>query len=107
MANTLQIDYKIDKIIKKIQSQIRDENGKPLSYETIVNIIESQIDSTVDGMRNGDSIVWKYFGTFQVNVKRIDMLNNQYIKKGKTPTIFKYEDRGLSEKIIFRPKNEK
>lgn len=104
MAGTLQIDYKIDKIIKKIQSQTRDENGNSLTYETVVSIIESQIDCTVEGMRNGDSIVWKYFGTFLVNAKRVVMLNNQYIKKGKTPTLFKQEDTGLASKITFKTK---
>lgn len=86
------IDYKIDKIIKDIQKKITDANGKELSYQTIVKIIETQIECTVNGMAQGHTIVWKLFGTFSASRKRVDALNNKYIREGKTPTLV---DTGL------------
>jgi len=93
------IDYTIDKIIKDIQSKFKDANGNPLEYDTIVKIIESQIDCTVKGMANGDTIVWKYFGTFTIKRKRMEALNKKYLKEGRRPTI---EDTGLSKPISFK-----
>lgn len=87
----LPIDFKVDKIIKTIQSEFKANNVE-VSYETIVAILESQCIATAEGMKNGDTIVWKYFGTFVATKKRVDMLNKLYAKKGYTP---KLEDTGL------------
>lgn len=82
----LPIDFKVDKIIKQISTDLS------VSYETIVAILEAQCYTTAEGMKNGDTVVWKYFGTFVATKKRVDMLNKMYKKKGYTP---KLEDRGL------------
>lgn len=92
MAGLLVIDYKIDKIIKSIQATTKDANGNPLTYETVVNVIESQLAATVNGMANGDTVIWKYFGTFVATKRRVDMLNKKYESKGKMPTLI---DNGL------------
>lgn len=97
------IDYKIDRLIKEIQKELKDKDGKELSYQTIVDVIESQINSTVDGMANGDTIIWKYFGTFVATKRRVDALNKVYVKKGKTPTL---QDTGLI-RMSFKKTGEK
>lgn len=88
----LPIDYKIDKIIKEIQAELKKDYGKDISYEVIVKVVEQQIKSTVKGMAEGNTIVWKYFGTYVATKKRVDALNKQYARIGKTPTL---EDNGL------------
>lgn len=92
MADTLIIDFKIDRLIKEICKELKDKDGKPLEYQTIVDVIESQIDATVDGMARGDTVIWKYFGTFVATKRAVDALNKKYISKGKTPTL---QDNGL------------
>lgn len=92
MAGKLVIDYKINQIINEIQACTKDVNGKYLTRDTIINIIESQIVATVDGMANGHTVIWKYLGTFAATKRRVDMLNKAYEKKGKTPTL---QDTGL------------
>lgn len=82
----LPLDFKVDKIIKQISSELK------IDYQTIVAILEAQCYTTAEGMKNGDTIVWKYFGTFVAPKKRVDMLNKIYKRKGFTP---KLEDRGL------------
>ena len=86
------IDYKIDKIIKEIQTELKKEYGRDVSYDSIVKVIEQQCKSTVKGMAEGNTIVWKYFGTYVATKKRVDALNKQYARIGKTPTL---EDNGL------------
>jgi hypothetical protein len=88
----LNIDYKVDKIIKEIQAELKKEYGKDVDYNTVVRVIEQECRSTVKAFAEGDTIVWKYFGTYVATKKRVDALNNQYIKKGKLPTL---EDNGL------------
>lgn len=88
----LNIDYKVDKIIKEIQAELKKEYGKDVDYNTVIRVIEQQCRSTVKGMAEGDTVVWKYFGTYVATKKRVDALNKQYIRKGKTPTL---EDNGL------------
>lgn len=92
MRGSLIIDFKIDRLIKEICKELKDKNGKPLTYETVVDVIESQIDATVNGMARGDTIIWKYFGTFVATKRAVDALNKRYVSKGKTPTL---QDTGL------------
>jgi hypothetical protein len=89
---SIPIDYKIDKIVKDIQAELKKEYGKDVPYESIVKAIEQQCKSTVKGMAEGDTVVWKYFGTYVATKKRVDALNKQYARIGKTPTL---EDNGL------------
>lgn len=98
----LQIDFKIDKIIKEIQEKVKDSTGKELNYETIVNVLSAQIAATVNGMANGHTIVWKRFGTFVATKRRVDALNKKYITEGKTPTLV---DTGLT-RISFNRSGE-
>lgn len=86
------IDYKVDKIIKEISAELLKEYGKIVPYEIIVKIIEQQCISTIKGMAKGDTIVWKYFGTYVATKKRVDSLNKRYEKHGKPITL---EDHGL------------
>lgn len=86
------IDYKVDKIIKEIQVELKKDYGKDISYQTLIKVIEQQYISTVKGMAEGNTVVWKYFGTYVATKKRVDALNKQYIRKGKIPTL---EDNGL------------
>ncbi len=86
------IDYKVDKIIKEIQAELKKEYGKDIPYQVIVRVVEQQCISTIKGMAEGDTVTWKYFGTYVATKKRVDALNKQYIKKGKMPTL---EDNGL------------
>lgn len=87
----LPIDYKIDKIIKEIQTKLKEE-GKDISYDTIYKCINHQVNSLSEGMREGDTIIWKYFGSFVATKKRVEGLNKTYEKVGKAPTL---EDKGL------------
>lgn len=80
---SLPIDYKIDKIVKQIQAEIKTEHGIDISFDTVVRILESQIIATAKGMSEGQTIVWKYFGTFVATKKRVDNLNKRYTKVGK------------------------
>lgn len=88
---SLPVDYKIDKIIKEIQKELKEE-GKEVSYDTILKCVNQQIYSTMSGMERGDTIMWKYFGTFVATKKRVDGLNKTYAKIGKNPTL---QDNGL------------
>ena len=105
----INVDYTLDKIIKEIQDEIREESGEILTYDTVLAIIEQQCKSTVIGMANGHTIVWKYFGNFVATKKRVDALNNLYERKGKTPTLvdngfirlsFKRNGEGIGETKI-------
>lgn len=100
---SLPIDYKIDKIIKQIQVELKNEHGVEISYNTIFNVINQQIKSTINGMENGHTIVWKYFGSFVATQKRVDMLNKSYIKKGKRPTLI---DSGFHRVALDRKGNK-
>jgi len=84
---SLIIDFKIDKLIKHIQENHTDAKGNKLEYETIVKVLEAQLNSTLHGMLHGHTVVWKYFGTFSATKRRVDALNNKYKKAGKTPTL--------------------
>lgn len=86
------IDYKVDKIIKEIQAELKKEYGKDVPYKVLVRVLEQQCISTVKGMAEGHTVTWKYFGTYVATKKRVDALNKQYAKKGKMPTL---EDNGL------------
>lgn len=86
------IDYKVDKIIKEIQTELKKDYGKEIPYQVIVRVLEQQCISTVKGMAEGHTVVWKYFGTYVATAKRVNALNKQYEKKGKIPTL---EDNGL------------
>jgi len=88
----LPIDYKVNKFIIQIQKEFKDELNIDIEYDTIVAVLESQNQAIADGMKNGDTVVLKYFGTFVATKKRVDMLNKQYARKGLTP---KLEDKGL------------
>lgn len=81
------IDYKIDKIIKEIQKEIKAEFKIDVSYETIEAIISQQVTSTVKGIEQGATVVWKYFGTFVATQARVNKLNKSYETRGKTPTL--------------------
>lgn len=96
------IDYTVDKIIKEIQAELKKEYGKDIPYDVVVKVVEQQCISTLKGMANGDTVIWKYFGTFVATKKRVDALNKQYIKKGKTPTL---EDNGLI-RVSFKRNGE-
>lgn len=85
------IDYTVDKIIKEIQTELK-EQGIEISYELIKSVIEQQEISTAQGIKDGSTIVRKYFGTFSITKKRMNALNNRYLKAGCTPNL---EDRGL------------
>lgn len=89
---SLIIDYKIDRLIKEIQKDSKDKNGKELTYETIVEVLESQLKATINGMATGDTIVWKFLGSFVATKRRVDALNKRYERRGKTPTL---KDTGL------------
>lgn len=86
------IDYKVDRIIKEIQAELKKEYGKDVPYEVIVRVVEQQCISTVKGMSEGHTVTWKYWGTYVATKKRVDALNKQYEKKGKYPTL---QDNGL------------
>jgi hypothetical protein len=86
------IDYTVDKIIKEIISEIKKETGIDITYELAKSIIEQQEISTAQGIKDGNTVVRKYFGTFLVTKKRMNALNNKYLKAGCTPNL---EDRGL------------
>lgn len=88
---SLVIDYTVNKIIQNIQSDFR-EKGKEISYGAIVTALEAQLHAIVDGMADGNTVVCKYLGTFKATKKRIDVLNKQYERKGKKPTLV---DKGL------------
>lgn len=98
----LPIDFKIDKIIKEIQTELKKEYGKDVSYETIVKVLEHQSISTVKAMAEGHTITWKYYGTYVATAKRVNALNKQYTKKGKIPTLV---DNGLI-RISFTKQGE-
>lgn len=92
MAGLLQIDFKIDKIIKRLQDEISDGKGGRLEYGVIVEIIEAQLRSTVDGIADGDTVVWKHFCSFFATRRRIDALNKKYESVGRKKTL---EDFGM------------
>lgn len=83
----LAIDYKLDKVIREIQAEIKEELGVDLDYDTIVEMANQQVKSTVEGMKRGDTVVWKFFGSFVATQRRVDMLNKKYEKLGKKPTL--------------------
>lgn len=97
----LPVDYKIDKIIKEIHKMLLDK-GKEVSYETILRCLNQQVDSTIAGIERGDTIVWKYFGTFVATKRRVEGLNKTYAKRGIAP---KLQDTGLT-RISFNMKGE-
>lgn len=97
----LPIDFKIDKTIKRIQNEL-SKNNIEVSYETILAVINQQVDSTITGMENGHTVVWKYFGTFVATQKRVDSLNKFYSIKGKKPTLV---DNGFA-RISFTRQGE-
>ena len=72
----LPIDFKVDKIIKEIQTELLKEYGKDVPYNIIVKVLEHQCISTVKGMANGDTIVWKYFGTYAAGKAGFFACNN-------------------------------
>lgn len=86
------IDYKLDKLIKEIQTEIKEELGEDLDYATVAQMVNQQVKSTVAGMSRGDTVVWKYFGSYVATQRRVDMLNKRYEKIGKKPTLL---DRGF------------
>lgn len=98
----LPIDYKIDKIVKQIQAEIKTERGVDVSYDTVIRILESQILATSKGMATGETIVWKYFGTFVATKKRVDNLNKRYDKVGKSRGL---EDTGFT-RLSFKKTGE-
>lgn len=97
----LPVDYKIDKIIKEIQKDLSDK-GKEVSYDTILRCLNQQINSTIKGIERGDTIVWKYFGTFVATKRRVEGLNKIYARKGIAPQL---QDTGLT-RISFNQKGE-
>ena len=86
------IDYKVDKIIKEIQSELQIKYKKEISYNVIVKVLEQQCKSTVKGMAEGHTVIWKYFGSYVATKKRVDALNKKYERIGKQITL---EDTGL------------
>jgi hypothetical protein len=83
MAGFLVIDYTINKFIQQLQTKYRDQ-GKEISYGTIVNVIEAQLKAIPEGMAQGDTIMLK---------------NKQYEKKGKKPGLV---DKGLTRMSFKR-----
>jgi nucleoid DNA-binding protein len=98
MAGFLVIDYTINKFIQQLQTKYRDQ-GKEISYGTIVNVIEAQLKAIPEGMAQGDTIMLKKLGTFVATKKRVDILNKQYEKKGKKPGLV---DKGLTRMSFKR-----
>ena len=88
----LNLDFKLDRLIKEIIKEVKEEDGIDLPYNVAKKIVEQQYLTTLEGMRRGWTIVWKYFGTISATKKRVDALNNMYIRKGLTPTLL---DTGL------------
>lgn len=97
------IDYTILQLVKTIQKKVKDKDGKELSQEVIIKIIESELDTIVNGMAQGHTINLKYFGSFVATKKRVDALNNTYLKRGKTPTLV---DSGVM-RMSFKKNGEK
>lgn len=83
----LVVDYKLDKVIKEIQSEMKAEMGIDLEYRAIEAMVQQQVNTTVAGMGRGDTVVWKFFGNFSANQRRVDKLNERYQKIGKRPTL--------------------
>lgn len=116
MADWLVIDYKIDKLIRKIASTTKDAKGEFLTYDAVVEIIEAQLRATVDGMAEGNTIIWKYFGTFVATKRRVDMLNKRREREGRIPTLvdtglvrvsFKRNGDKIGETDLFFPQSKK
>lgn len=99
----LNLDFKLDRLIKEIVKEIKEELGVEITYNVAKKIIEQQYLTTLEGMRRGDTIVWKYFGTIGASKKRVDALNNMYIRKGLTPTLV---DTGLVRRSFTKSGTE-
>jgi hypothetical protein len=98
------IDYTVDTIIKEIIDEIGTELGEEVTYDMVRTVIEQQSKSTVEGMKQGHTIIWKYFGTFVASKKRVDALNNRYRILGLRPNL---EDRGFYRVSFDASGNEK
>lgn len=83
----LPVDYKVDKIIKSIQAEIKTEFDIDVPFNTVIRLIEAQVKATAKGMAEGQTIVWKYLGTFVATKARVQNLNKKYINRGKKPTL--------------------
>ena len=90
--HSLVIDYTVDKIIKDIITELKNEKEIEVDYDTVKSVIEQQEISTAKGIENGDDIHRKYFGKFILKPRRVNALNNKLIEQGIQPNL---EDRGL------------
>lgn len=91
------VDYRIQQAFDSVSKKAEDKFGKKYSSQLIEDIIRSQSKSVVDGMKEGHTIVCKYFGSFVATSKRIELLNKSMIKKNKRPTLV---DNGLTNKKL-------
>lgn len=88
----LPIDYRIDRLLKEIQNELRIEFKLEIPYEVIKAVVEQQAITTAEGLLGGHSSIWKYFGNFVATKKNVDSLNKRYAKIGLTPMLV---DSGL------------
>lgn len=97
MSKGIPVDYTIDKLFKEIQENAKAELGIDIELDTIKRIVDGQSLSTVEGMKNGHTICWKYYGSFVATDKRVKALNDLYARKGLTPTLV---DTGF-QRLVF------
>ena len=69
-------DEVIEKILKKIQYEIKRDYGLELSLDEIESIVSSQFKSVVKNMAEFKQIKLTYFGKFMIKEGKIDAINS-------------------------------